>query len=58
MLTEKRQISNMSRDVSKEFLLDLVRKRFAEFSDRFFHFRYATLEMFKGALNYNAKVTF
>ena len=37
--------------VSKEFLLDLVKKNIAEFSDKFFHFQYATLEMSKGALN-------
>ena len=53
MLTETRQqISNLrSQDVSKEILTDLVRKDVAEFSDKFFHFQYATLEMFKGALN-------
>ena len=52
MLTETRQISNSrSRDVSMEMVLDLVRKNVAEFSDKFFHFQYATLEMFKGALN-------
>ena len=52
MLTETRQISNLrSQDVSKEILSDLVRKNVAEFSDKFFHFQYATLEMFKGALN-------
>ena len=39
------------KEISKEILLDLVRKNVAEFSDKFFHFRYATLEMFKGALN-------
>ena len=48
---ETRQISNLSQDVSKEIRLDLVRKNVAEFSDKFFHFQYATLEMFKGALN-------
>ena len=52
MLTETRQISNLrSQDVSKEILSDLVRKNVAEFSDKFFHFQYATLEMFKGVLN-------
>ena len=53
MLTETRQqISNLrSQDVSKEILTDLVRKDVAEFSDKFFHFQYATLEMRKGALN-------
>ena len=52
MLTETRQISNLrSQDVSKKILLDLVRKNVAEFSDKFFHFQYATLEMFKRALN-------
>ena len=48
MLTETRQISNLSQDVSKEILSDLVRKNVAEFSDKFFDFQYATLEMFKG----------
>ena len=51
MLTETRQILNLSQDVSKQILSDLVRKNAAEFSDKFFHFQYATLEMFKGALN-------
>ena len=51
MLTETRQISNLSQDVSKQILSDLVRKNAAEFSDKFFHFQYATLEMFKAALN-------
>ena len=51
MLTETRQISNLSQDVSKEILSDLVMKNVAEFSSTFFHFQYATLEMFKGALN-------
>ena len=49
MLTETRQISNLrSQDVSKEILSDLVKKNVAEFGDKFFHFQYATLEMFKG----------
>ena len=52
MLTETRQISNLrSQDVSKEILSDLVRKNVAGFSDKFFHFQYATLEMCKGVLN-------
>ena len=52
MLTEACQISNLrSQHVSKEILLDLVRKNIAEFSDKFFDFQYATLEMSKGALN-------
>ena len=52
MLTETRQISNLSQDVSKEILSDFVRKNFGEFSDQaFFRFQFATLEMFKGALN-------
>ena len=52
MLTETRQISNLrSQDVSKEILSDLVRKNVAEFSDKFFHFQYATWEMCKGAFN-------
>ena len=52
MLTETSQISNLrSQDVSKEILSDLVRKNVAEFSDKFFHFQYATREMCKGALN-------
>ena len=51
MLTETRQISNLrSQDVSKEILSDLVRKNVAEFSDKFFHFQYATREMCKVAL--------
>ena len=49
MLTETRQISNLrNQDVSTEIALDLVRENVAEFSDKFFHFQYATLEMFKG----------
>ena len=52
MLTETRQISNLrSQYVSKEILSDLVRKNVAEFSDKFFHFHYATRESCKGALN-------
>ena len=47
-----RQILNLrSKDVSKEILSDLVRKNVADFSDKFFHFQYATLQMFKAALN-------
>ena len=48
MLTETRQISNLSQDVSKEILSDLVRKNVAKFSDNFFHFQYATREMCEG----------
>ena len=48
MFTETRQISNLSQNV---FLSDLVMKNFAEFSDKFFHIHYATLEMFMGVLN-------
>ena len=52
MLMEMCQISNLrSQDVSKEILSDLVRKNVAKFSDKFFHFQYATREMCKGALN-------
>ena len=52
MLMETRQISNLnSQYVSKGILLDLVRKNVAEFSDKFFHSQYATLEMFKEALS-------
>ena len=48
MLTETRQIWNLNPDVSTEILLDLLRKNVAEFRDKFFHFQYATLEMFEG----------
>ena len=51
MLTETLQTLNLSHDFSKETLSGLVRKNVAEFSDKFFHFQYKTLEMFKGALN-------
>ena len=52
MHTETRQISNLrSQDISKEILSDLVRKDFAEFNGKFYHFQYATLAMFKGAFN-------
>ena len=52
MLMEKRQISNLrNQDVSKEILSDLVRKDVAEFSDKFSHFQYGTLEMFKAEFN-------
>ena len=51
MLTETHQISNLSQDVSKKILSDLVRKNVAKFSDKFFRFQYATLEIFKGTLN-------
>ena len=51
MHMETRQISNLwSEDVSKEILLDLVRKDVGEFN-KFYHSQYATLEMFKGAFN-------
>ena len=50
-LVEISEVLNLNQDVSKEILSDLVRKNVAEFSDKFFHFQYATLEMFKGALN-------
>ena len=57
MLTETGQISNLrGQDVSKEILSDLVRKNVAEFSDKFFHFQYATREMCKGALNHYSMV--
>ena len=51
MLTETRKISNLSQDVSKQIPSDVKRKNVAEFSDKFFYCKYATLEMFKGALN-------
>ena len=52
MLTETRQISKLRiQDVSKEIPSDLVRKDIAEFSDKSSYFQYATLEMFKAALN-------
>ena len=48
----KGQISNLwNQDVSKEILLDLVRKDIAEFTDKFSRFQYATLKMFRAALN-------
>ena len=40
-----------SQDVSKKILSDVIRKNVAEFSTKCFYFQYATLEMFKGALN-------
>ena len=47
MHTETHEISNLrSQDIS-----DLMRKDVAEFNDKFYHFQYATLEMFKGAFN-------
>ena len=50
MLTETRQISKLRiQDVSKE--IPSVRKDIAEFSDKSSYFQYATLEMFKAALN-------
>ena len=46
------QVSKLrSQYVSKELLSDLVRKDFAEFSDKFPHFQYVTLETFKVALS-------
>ena len=52
ILTETRQISNLrNQDTSKEILSNLVRKDFAKFSDKFTHFQYATLEIFKWVLN-------
>ena len=51
-VTETRQSSNLSSpDVSMEILSDLVRKDVAEFSYKFSHVQYATLEMFNAALN-------
>ena len=51
MHTETPQISNLrSHGVSKETLSDSVRKDLAEFN-KFCHFQYATLEMFKGVFN-------
>ena len=51
-VTETRQSSNLSsQDVSMEILSDLARKDVAEFSYKFSHFQYATLEMFNAALN-------
>ena len=50
MLMETRQISNLSQDVCKEISSGLVRKNVSEFRDKFFHFQFATLEMFKGAI--------
>ena len=40
-----------NQDVSKEILSDLARKDLAEFGDKFSHSQFATLEMFKVALN-------
>ena len=52
MLTETRQISNLrNQDVSMEILSDWLRKDVAELSNKFSHFQYATLKMFKAALN-------
>ena len=59
MITKKRQISNLrSQYVSKEILSDLIRKDVPEFSDKFSHFQYATLEMFKGALTLSGRSIF
>ena len=53
-LVEISEVLNLNQDVSKEILSDLVRKNVAEFSDKFFHFQYATRDMCKGALyNYS-----
>ena len=52
MITETRQISNLrSQDFSKGILSDLVGENVAEFSDKFFHFHYATREMCQEVLN-------
>ena len=52
MHTEMRKISSLrNQEVSKEILSDLVRKDVAEFNNKFYHFQYATLEMFKKAFN-------
>ena len=51
------QISNFrSQDASKEILSELVRKDVAEFNDKFQHFQYAFLKMFKGAFNNYSKL--
>ena len=51
-ITETRQISNLtSQDVSKKILSDLVRKNVPKSNNKFHHFQYATLEMFKGAFD-------
>ena len=51
-IAETRQISNLrNQDVSTEILSNLVRTYVAEFSDKFSHFQYATMEMFKATLN-------
>ena len=54
-ISYENKFSNFScQDVSMEILSDLVRKNVAEFSDKFFHFQYATRDMCKGALyNYS-----
>ena len=58
MHTERRQISNLSQDVSKDILSDLVRKDVAEFNDTFYRSHYATLELFKGTLtNYSMLIS-
>ena len=59
MLTERRQISNLrSQDVSKEILSDLARKNVVEFSDKFFHFQYAALEIFNETLINHSMLNF
>ena len=40
-----------SQDFSKEILSDLVRIDVAKFNDKFYHFQYTTLEMFKRTFN-------
>ena len=48
MHTETGQISNLSQDVSKEILSDLVMKNVAEFSGTFFHFQYELWKCLRG----------
>ena len=58
MHMETCHISNLgSQDVSKEILSDLVRKKdVAQLYDKFYHFKYAALEMFKEAINNYSKL--
>ena len=52
MHTKTHQIWNLtSQYLSKEILSDIDRKDFAEFNDKFYHFQYATVEIFKWAFN-------
>ena len=52
MHTETRQISNLrSQDISKEIIIDLVRKDNAQVNDKFYNFQHATLEIIKGVFN-------